>query len=74
MKIYLLDRTDDLHYKWDIFDGFVIAADSEEEAIEISIKEGGHDWTIKEYITVKEIGEANSNIEKGVILDSYIAG
>lgn len=38
MKIYLLDRTDDLHYKWDIFDGFVIAADSEEEAIEISIK------------------------------------
>ena len=74
MKLYLLTR-DDPDYDWDIFLGFVIAADSEEEALEISINEGGDTWkTSDNNIIIKELGYAGYDIEKGVILDSYKAG
>ena len=74
MKVYLLTR-DDTDYGWDIFLGFVIAADSEEEALEISINEAGEDWkTSDNNIIIKELGYAGYDIEKGIILDSYKAG
>ena len=74
MKLYLLTR-DDPDYGWDIYLGFVIAADSEEEALEISINECGDDWkTSDNNIEIQELGWANYDIEKGVILDSFNAG
>jgi len=74
MKLYLLTR-DDPDYGWDIYLAFVIAADSEEEALEISINEGGDDWkTSDNNIEIQELGWANYDIEKGVILDSFNAG
>lgn len=74
MKLYLLER-DDPDYGWDIYLGFVIAADSEEEALEISINEGGDDWkTSDNHIEIKELGYAGYDIEKGIIMDSFLAG
>jgi len=73
MKLYLLNRTD--YGGWDIYLGFVIAADSAEEALAIARKEGGSDWVNNDsFVDIKEIGEAGSDIEKGVSLDSYCAG
>jgi hypothetical protein len=75
MKLYLVKRNDP-DYGWDISLGFVIAADSKEEAYKIALEEGGgDDWKTKNNeISVEEIGEAKSTLEKGVILEDYKAG
>ena len=71
LKLYLLKRLDDTHNNWDITIGQVIAADSEEEALNLSSFE---DYTSDKGISVKEIGKACKSIEKGIILEDYKNG
>lgn len=74
MKLYLLTRNDSTLHRYDITLGYVIAAENEKEAIEIS-NVGAYDWVDDEkMIDIQEIGEANSDIEKGIILEDYRAG
>ena len=81
MKLYLISRTDDWSY--DEYDSFVVAAESEESALEFSPRghkpeEDGYwhysGWTTnREDIKIECIGESNSLIEK-VIISSFNAG
>jgi len=72
MKIYLISQTDTTE-SWDIYTDFVIAADFEEEALQIAVDEGGDDWDA-ENVILSELGLANYDIEKGVILECFKAG
>lgn len=80
MKLYLLAQTD--NHGYDTYDSCVVCAESEEDAKTIHpdgdiFKEdyrwGG--WAMKaESITCNEIGEANDDQERGVIVASFNAG
>ena len=86
MKLYLLTQTE--HNGYDTYDACIVCAENEEDAKTISpvynydTKDNTFredhtwdEWASKiEFITCKEIGEANSNIPRGLILDSYNAG
>lgn len=74
MKLYLLTRNDPTLHSYDIALGYVIAAKNEKEAIELSAV-GSYDWVDDEkLIDIQELGKANSDIEKGIILKDYRAG
>ena len=71
MKLYLLNRKDWGNKFWDVTIAIVIAAEYEKEAIDISYEE----WNIEESeIVIKELGIANSDVEKGIILRDYVSG
>jgi hypothetical protein len=78
MKLYLLSRTDRVDY--DEYDSFVVAAESEEEALKwfprgnkSATNEYYDGWVSKEDLKIECIGESNSSVEK-VILASFNAG
>lgn len=69
MKLYLLKRKFDGFDHWDVTMGLVVAADNENEAWEIGV---GINFNIdRQELEITELGEANSNISKGVILEDY---
>lgn len=74
MKLYLISRTDRVGY--DEHDSFVVAAESEENALSYS-PYGDTDystWTSRrDNLVVECIGESNSPVEK-VIIASFNAG
>ena len=71
MKIYLLNRKDWGNKLWDVTIAIVIAAENEKEAIDISYQE----WVIDESeIVIKELGVANPDVEKGIIIRDYVSG
>ena len=81
MKLWLLSQKDNRGY--DTFDSCIVAAENEEEVKKIHpgcLEEypGWHpykDWANSpESVQVKLIGEAISEIERGVILASFNAG
>ncbi len=74
MKLYLLTRKNVPESIWDKMLGYVIAANDEKEAFELS-NSTVYDWveTIDE-VDILELGEANTNIEKGIILEDYCSG
>lgn len=81
MKLYKLTQTDNRRHN--TYDSCIVCAESKEDAVTISPDE---DHTIEEKyaltswakdvsgITVEEIGEANGNQVRGVILASYNQG
>lgn len=80
MKLYLLKQNVLNHY--DTYDSCIVCANSEEDAI--NIRPDGEDWNKKIYfnewphnksdIVCIEIGIANPNLERGVVLSSFNAG
>ena len=68
MKLYLLTRTDEVY--WDETAGYVIRAETEERAWEIS------NWSPREEVVCHEIGTAcgfEADIE-GEVLEDFRAG
>ena len=80
MKLYLLHQNDNNNY--DTYDSILVCAENEAEAKTITLT--GHlfeeseeytEWARKaSAITCKEIGEANGEQTRGVIIASYNAG
>jgi len=83
MKLYLISRTDKARY--DEYDSFVVAAESEENALKFHpdnryfeeddyfIDGEVYKWTAKENVKIECIGESYSKEEK-VIISSFNAG
>lgn len=74
MKLWLVSRTDDISY--DEYDSVVVAADTEEEAREISPNGSDWGWRVNPKVstlTVEYLGTTNRKIS-GVILASFNAG
>ncbi len=58
---------------YDTYDSAVVCAESEEEARNTNL--GTPDiWAKPEYVKVKEIGIANDDVKKGIIVASFNAG
>lgn len=79
MNIYLLTQTENEEY--DSYDSIVVCAEDEIDAKTILPETNMNDEEVKskwvidtDFITCIEIGKANSNQVKGVILASYHAG
>lgn len=80
MKLYLLKQNENNSY--DTYDSCVVCAENEADAKTISpdggaFEEGARwsNWaTRKEAITCEEIGEANANQKRGVIIASFNDG
>ncbi len=70
MKLYLISQ--DVNTGWDTYNKVVVAANTENEARNISPSDYG--WVIPECVKVKLIGEAIKNTEVGVILASFNSG
>ena len=60
--------------EYDTYDSAVVCATSEEEARHIEVGDPIYEWTNPEYVKVEEIGIANDDVEKGVIVASFNAG
>jgi len=79
MKLFILYGTAS---GYDTFDSCIVCAENEEEAKNINPMYGEKwvywcecEWAKSpEDVTVEYIGEADENIEKGVVLASYNAG
>lgn len=69
MKLFKLTRTDDVGY--DEYDSSVIAADTKEKALFISLN---YHWTVDNKVEIEYIGTAKRGTKEGVILDSFNAG
>lgn len=82
MKLYLLSQTENNDY--DTFDSCVVCAESEEDAKSIMPNHGkGQPFNSEEYngwassienVRCVEIGTANEDQERGVIVASFNAG
>ena len=81
MNLYLL--TQETHVSYDTYDSVVVAAETEEQAIDT--RPDGQDWAVekgfwngwaflREQVTVKLIGVAAEGIEAGVVIASFNAG
>ena len=58
---------------YDTYDSAVVCAESEDEARNTHL--GASDtWPKPEYVKVKEIGIANDDVKKGIIVASFNAG
>ena len=68
MKIYLITANTKVSY--DEYDAAVVVAEDTEEAIKIA-KDHCYNFT---RVTSQEMGTANDNTEKGVLLASFNAG
>lgn len=81
MKLYLISQNDNLGY--DIYDACVVCAENEEDAKSIT-PDTGHaiednytytSWArSRDSVSCKELGEANENQVRGIILASFNAG
>jgi hypothetical protein len=86
MKIYRIEDNRDTGPRWDVFIGAVVVAESPEDAKKIHPSGGefvewsgsgrrNYEWVDKySEIDVVEIGDANIDQPRGVIMDSYCAG
>lgn len=77
LKIYKISQTENSGY--DTYDSCIVCAESEDEARKITpchYQWGRVDsWCSSPHkVTVELIGEADSKIEKGIILSSFNAG
>lgn len=79
MNIYKLSQS--INNKYDTFDAIIVVAENEEEAKKIlphkfKVWDGYNysDWARPEDITVRLIGKAKKDIQKGCILASFRAG
>ena len=84
MNLYLISQ--DENRDWDSYDSAVVCAESEDEAREIHPSGHSDPWTplypgttgtwasSPDNVSVELIGEAESSIEKGVVLASFNAG
>jgi hypothetical protein len=78
MNLYLLSQ--DANNDYDTYDSVVVAAESEEEALEIRPEEKPPSWGVsdswvsKEFIKITKIGVATEGTESGVICASFNAG
>jgi len=75
MNIYLLDRTDNVNF--DEYDSFVIAANTEEEALALkrpTPEELWRDWAEDKDIKVELIGTTDKYDKPTEILGSFNAG
>ena len=73
-KLYWIWQNKNTDY--DTYDGAIVCAENEEEARNTdlgSFEEYGS-WVKPEDVHVEEIGIANDNIKKGIVLDSFNAG
>lgn len=71
MKLFLLERTDDIDY--DEYNAFVVAAHGLEDALHVPLNWG--DWSFNaRCIRITEIGIAKDGTERGAILGSFNAG
>lgn len=85
MKIYLIDRDDDVGYTYDETHNIVAVSDTPENAKKLMIKLLGYDWRnaihtkkkwlieVNEKLKVTEIGIAHEKLEKVILVD-YLAG
>lgn len=80
MKLYLLSQND--NNDWDTFDSCLVCAESPEDALTIDPSgrpfkedENYSSWAKKKSsITCREIGIANEDQKRGVIISSFNAG
>jgi len=79
MKLYKLTQDDNNGY--DTYDSCIVCAENEQDAVTISpdgfrkIGERYTSWALNiSSITCEEIGEANENQKRGIILSSFNAG
>jgi hypothetical protein len=76
MKLYLISQTEKRGY--DTYDSAVVAANSEEEAVNIHPANYNHwdiySWCQPKDVKVELIGTAVEGTEKGVIAASFNAG
>lgn len=81
MNIYRLLRSGNTDY--DEYVGAIVAAESEEDARmihpdgsinETTVNTSYPDWVPPNQVIVKLIGVAANGIERGVIMDSFLAG
>ena len=81
MNLYLISQDEDIDY--DTYDSAVVAAETSEEAAQLSPSgDGVMDWNKSfsswcssvEKVSVRYLGKAAEGIEKGVICASFNAG
>ena len=76
MKLFLISQDQNNYY--DTYDSAVVAAPDEETARNINPAnyafKGSDSWCSPEYVKVRYIGEAVSDIEQGVVCASFNAG
>jgi hypothetical protein len=69
MKLFLLKRKFDGFDHWDVTMGLVVAADNENDAWEVN---GAINFNLdRQEVEITELGGANPNIERGIILEDY---
>lgn len=78
MNLYLISQ--DANYNWNTYNSAVVAAESEQDAINIGPKEGMDEafklecWVADKHVKVKLIGKADESIHRGVICAAFDAG
>ena len=87
MHLYKISQS--VNNNYDTYDSAIVAAASEDDArsihpdgdfhpqptgVDVTEESDTYEWCIQKYVNVEYIGEARSNIERGVILSSFIAG
>lgn len=84
--LYMLERTDK-HYEYDIYVGFIVCAEDDNEAKQITATRFGecqridqdgisyNKWPLEmEFINAIYLGVADPVIKKGILFNSYWAG
>lgn len=79
MNLYLLRRPfEDVRRRYDVCDGFVVAASGEDAArawaAEVAAREGGDVWMNPQASTCALLGRAAPGIKPGIVLGSFRAG
>ena len=59
---------------YDTYDSAVVCAESEEEARNTDVGLAEYSWAKPSDVKVKEIGIANDDVKKGIIVASFNAG
>ena len=80
MKLFLLSQN--INSGYDTYDSIIVCAETEEDARKIhpyggeNTKNNGEYsvWADPEDVFVEEIGTANKDVEKGVVIASFNAG
>ena len=72
MKLWRISQ--DVNGEYDTYDSAVVAAESEQEAREITPSSYGNGWVAVEHVKAEYIGTAKRGTKAGVILASFNAG
>jgi hypothetical protein len=80
VRLFYLFRTN--HVGWDEYDGLVVCAASEEDALLAAEEEHPwvpetpwmNTWAQRENVTVQKLGTADEGVERGIVLGSFNAG